>query len=256
VPPLPDTFRPFSLLHVVALLTSLGAMAALVAAGLRLRPGEGEARLTRAWAWSMILFQIAASAWWLLPSNYSPERSIPLNLCRLAAFIAPLALLTPPLPWRWPRALLYFWGLGLCTQALITPVFPEGPAHTVFWIFWIGHTQIVGSALYDLIVRRYRPTARDLATAVLVAVLYTAVAFLVNLVWGRNYGGLGRTLFDAPNLARRLGPWPWRVLWISLIAAAWMALLHVIWLRRPTFQAPAPPRPSTPPRSMAPPPSP
>jgi hypothetical integral membrane protein (TIGR02206 family) len=229
-----NEFRPFSWVHIAAILISLAAMAALIAAGLRARRSNSEPRFRALWGWSILLFQVIAGLWWLLPPNFEPQRSIPLNLCRLATFIAALAMLTP---WRWPRTLLYFWGLGLCTQALITPVFPEGPTRAVFWIFWIGHTQIVGSALYDLIVRRYRPTTRDFAIGLSAAVAYTAIAFAIDAATGLNYAGLGPTTFDAPNLARRLGPWPLRVLWISLIAAAWLTVLWRIARPRQSVDA-------------------
>jgi hypothetical integral membrane protein (TIGR02206 family) len=219
---LPDHFRPFSTLHLIAVAVALLFMAALVATGLVLRASGREPRFARAWAWSILTFQLAAGIWWLLPANYEPQRSIPLNLCRLVTFIAAAAFL---LPYRWLRTLLFFWGLGLCTQALITPVFPEGPAYPVFWIFWIGHTQIVGSALYDLIVRRYRPGTRDFIFGLGSSIAYTLIIFKIDASTGLNYAGLGPTTFDAPNIAKRLGRWPRRVLWISLIAAAWLTLL-------------------------------
>jgi hypothetical integral membrane protein (TIGR02206 family) len=248
--PAPDPwthFAPFSPTHAAAVAASATLMAALVIAGLRRRGAAREERFRRTWGWSILLFQLAAGVWWLFPANFTPDRSIPLNMCRLVAFIAAAAMLTP---WRWPQALLYFWGLALCPQALITPVFPEGPAYPVFWIFWIGHTQIVGSALYDLIVLRYRPSTRDFALTCLASLAYALIVIPLDAAYTLNYGGLGPVLFDAPNLARRLGPWPWRPIWIILIGYAWMTLFWVIWLaperrRRRATPPPATLRPST-----------
>lgn len=227
-----DHFHPFSTLHLAAAAVCIAAMAILVATGLRLRTTPAEHRFRRAWGWSILVFQLIAGVWWLLPANFEAQRSIPLNMCRLVAFVAAAAMLAPDAaPWRrWLRATLYFWGLGLCTQALITPVFPEGPRHFLFWVFWIGHTQIVGSALYDLIVLRYRPRAADFVFICVANAAYLAVVIPLNAYYNLNYGGLGPTLFDAPNLARRLGPWPWRPLWIALIAWAWMTLLWRVWV--------------------------
>jgi hypothetical integral membrane protein (TIGR02206 family) len=239
--PLPDHFRPFSTLHLIAVAIALFFMAALVVTGLALRASGREPRFARAWAWSILIFQLAAGIWWLLPANYEPQRSIPLNLCRLVTFVAAAALL---LHYRWLRTLLFFWGLGLCTQAFITPVFPEGPAYPVFWVFWIGHTQIVGSALYDLIVRRYRPNKHDFTVGLASAVAYTLAIFGIDAATGLNYAGLGPTTFDAPNIAKRLGPWPLRVLWISLMATGWLTLLWLIARpRRMTSQELVPPTP-------------
>lgn len=232
---LPDTFRPFTTLHAITLVICLAVIAAICLLGRRGRGTPRQARLDRALGRSILLSQALIGVWWLLPGSlnleggFNPERSVPLNMCRLGAFIAAAALLLPDPPHRWARALLYFWGLGLSSQAFITPVFPEGPARPVFWVFWLGHTQIVGAAIYDLVVRRYRPTGRDCALAVALGCLYAIVVFIVNWAAGTNYAGLGNATFELPNLAQHLGPWPWRPLWIALIGAAWLVILWKAW---------------------------
>lgn len=223
-----EHFRPFSAVHLAAAAVSIGSMAVLVSVGRLLKRSGREYVFRRAWAVSILVFQTIVAVWWVLPANFEAQRSIPLNMCRLVAFIAGVALLAQDRA-RCSRALLYFWGLGLCTQAIITPVFPEGPAHALFWIFWIGHTQIVGSSLYDLIVLRYRPSTRDFVFTCGANLVYLAAVVPLNAAYRLNYGGLGPVLFDAPNLARRLGPWPWRPVWITAIAWGWMALLWVAW---------------------------
>lgn len=224
---IPDRFHPFSTLHAICVGLCLLAIAGACVIGWRYP--RRERSFARAWAWSIVVSQVLFNIWWLWPDGAYEERDIPLNMCRLAVVPAALALLLPDPPHRWPRALLYFWGLGLCTQALVTPVFPEGPTHAAFWVFWIGHLQIVGSAVYDVVVRRFRPTGRDFLIGAGLGVVYAVAMFFINWRFKTNYGGLGPTVFDAPNMARALGPWPLRPLSIVLIAIAWMALLWRIW---------------------------
>ncbi|MEX2217609.1 MAG: TIGR02206 family membrane protein [Phycisphaerales bacterium] len=216
-------FEAFSTFHLVAVVACLGLAAAACALGLWLRGTAGERRLRVGWAWFTLLFQGVNLVWWLLPGNWDVDRSVPLQLCRIMAVLAPVAILTEA---RLPRALLYFWGLGLCSQGFITPVFKEGLASEAFWFFWVGHLQIVGSALYDVVVRGYRPNTREFVWASLLGIAYVVAVVPVNLAFGFNFGNLGRTDYGVGTLGN-LAPWPWRPL--AIYAMAQFALL-VLWL--------------------------
>lgn len=231
---LPEVFRPFSVLHGVTVAVCALLIAVACMLGRRWRGGAQGRRLAleRWWGWSIVATQLGIAVWWLLPGHlnlegaFNAERAVPLNLCRLVVLPAAVAMLCAA---RWSRAILYFWGLGLSTQAFVTPVFPEGPAFAVFWVFWLGHVQIVGTAVYDVVVRGFRPTSRDFRFAAALGVVYAGVVIAVNAWWRTNYGGLGPTTFALPNLARHLGDWPWRPGWIVLIALVWFVVLWRVW---------------------------
>jgi hypothetical integral membrane protein (TIGR02206 family) len=190
------------------------------------RGTDAEKRLRRIWCWFIILWQILATLWWLRPSDFRLSESLPLQLCDIVVWVAPIALLTQR---PWPRALLYFWGIGLSTQAFFTPVLVEGPATIRYWLFWIGHTQIVGSAIYDIVVLRYRPTPRDFLRATAANLMYAAIVMPINLAWGVNYGYIGNRLPEQRTLLHALPPWPWRVLVLAVIVQTVMALIWVVW---------------------------
>lgn len=195
--------------------------------GLRTR-GTG-----RAWAFDRgvgvltLLAYLTVNVWWLWPTHLEPDQSLPIQLCDLAALCAPLAILAR---WRVARALLYFWGLGLSTQGFITPVTRVGPEHGEFWMHWLNHGAIVGAALYDLAVLRFRPTWRDWRLAVGLGLVYLAGVFALNVVTGWNYGYVGSSRPEARTIVDFLGPWPWRVVWIAAIAIAGMAALMIPWV--------------------------
>lgn len=231
---MPEIFRPFSTLHAVMVATCAFVIAAACAMAWRAKR-KGLTRSTRWerwWGWSIVLSQAVIAVWWLLPdawnleSRLNIERAVPLNLCRLVVWIAALAMLSSA---RWPRSLLYFWGLGLSTHAFVTPVFEEGPAQAVFWVFWLGHAQIVGTAVYDVVVRGFRPRCSDFTLAASAGLAYAAVVIAVNATWHTGYAGLGRATFDLPNLAKSLGHWPWRPLWIVCLALAWFVIIWRAW---------------------------
>jgi hypothetical integral membrane protein (TIGR02206 family) len=158
--------------------------------------------------------------------------SLPLQLCDLAALVAAGAMITD---WRPLRALLYFWGIGLSTQAFISPIIQAGPNSLRFWMFFVSHTMIVGSAIYDLIVRGYRPRGRDALLAMGVTAAYSLSMFLLDIYLSRavgvqiNYGFVGNTTPDNPTIMNKLGPWPLRVLILALIVIAGFTMLWAVW---------------------------
>lgn len=168
---------------------------------------------------------IIVVVWWLQPVRFTIQKSLPLQLCDLVGFIAPLAVLTHA---RWLRTLLHFWGFGLSSQWIFTPVSPTGPATAAFWISFILHASILGTGWFDYFSGGYRASWRDCRFAILAGVVYLIAMLLVNAALGSNYGYVGNSTPDAWTLVEVLGPWPLRILWISLLAIAAMILVMLI----------------------------
>ncbi|MFG0275878.1 MAG: TIGR02206 family membrane protein [Phycisphaerales bacterium] len=205
-------FEAFSTTHGVVFACAVGAMAGASMLGRRwLAQGEAkkEWRFRVAWSLFIIVFQAFGVAWYAWPSNFDWARSLPLHICDLVVWLAPLALLTQ---WRPARTVLYFWGVGLSTQAFFTPVLQDGAASPEFWVFWVGHTQIVGSAIYDAAALGYRPRLRDVAIAMGITLGYLALITPFNLAFDWNYGYVGAVEPETPTIIDRLGPWPLRLL--------------------------------------------
>lgn len=219
-------FDPFTLQHALAAGVCTALMFIAAFAGRRWRETLKEKRLRHAWGWGIVAFQSFALGYWLLPAHFTLRNSLPLHLCDLAVWAAAIAMLTEQ---RWARTLLYFWGIGLSTQAFLTPTLNHGIATPEFWLFWIGHTQIVGSAVYDILARGYRPRVRDLLVGTLGTALWAAAAFAVNLALDLNYGYIGNADPSQPTIIDRLGPWPLRILWIALIVQALYIALWAVW---------------------------
>lgn len=222
------TFHPFGGCHFVVAGLALALMGLVVALGVRWRRAKPslEARLRTGWCVAGFGVVAWGLTWYLLPSHFDPGISLPLHLCDLAAIAAPFTMLSKS---RWLRSVLYFWGLGLSTQAFVTPIIQSGYAHTPFWLFWLGHTLIVGSAVYDIVVRGYRPTWGDFARTAIVNAAYIAVVLPLTLALDANYGFIGRSTPDARTLIDALGPWPWRILLLVAIIHAVMAVMVIAW---------------------------
>jgi hypothetical integral membrane protein (TIGR02206 family) len=159
----------------------------------------------------------------LWPSRFDHWTSLPLHICDIVMFVAPLALL---LGWRPLRAIAYFWGLGLSSISFIFPDLHFGPGDFQFWVFWMAHATIVGTALYDITARGFRPRWRDWLFVAGFSLFYVLVIFPVDVLFKLNYGYIGQTYKNQRSPVDVLGSWPLRVpLMVVLALVAMLALL-------------------------------
>jgi hypothetical integral membrane protein (TIGR02206 family) len=219
-----STFVPYSGLHLFTVCVCALLIAALVAAGRRLRAHETAMR------WTLgifaLLYWLSYNIWWNR-NGFDPAIGLPLHICDLSGVIAPLALLTLN---RWLRATLYFWAFALASQAFIQPALAAGPALPLFWWFWAQHTIILGYAIFDVMVLCFRPGWQDLRRAIIVSLIYVFIVAPFDIYFGADYGYLGNLPADKiPPFVAALGPWPAR----AFILAALVAVAFVIIARCP-----------------------
>ena len=224
-----EVFRSFGLFHGFALIT----IALLTTIAILIARGRGPSRQPTPAERIVGLAYLAAWAttyvYFFFSPMHEPAKTLPLQLCHLTAAAAALLLVTR---WALLRPLVYFWGLALCTQALITPSLTEGPALYAYWFFWTTHGMIVGVALYDLLVLSYRPALRDYGIACAGAAIYVALVLPLDIAFGWNYGFVGPDKPEVRTIVDILGPWPERVAVIVAIVAAMMGLLLLPWKYR------------------------
>jgi len=232
--------------HLASLCT-LAAIVAVVAVGRGLRRRGIDDRLLR-----LSALAAAIPGWLFMQLGYvryawDPVDAAPLHVCDLGGIVAMFVLLSRGgSHLRGWRAVLFFWGFGLTTQAFATPVLTaeQGP-HTVrFWLFWVSHGFVVGTAAYDLVVRGFRPRRADLFRGVAVTAAWLAAVFTLNVLpeGGWNYGYVG-PVDDQPGVVALLGPWPMRVAWMALIVLIGFVLLWAIASRLPGGENEPRPRP-------------
>lgn len=220
------SFQLYSPTHWIALVAIAAATGLLCAIGWR-GPGATRPSPPELWLGLANLFVwVMAHVYWLLPAQFEARTSLPLQLCHLAALAVSAALLIDR---RIFKTLVYYWGLGLSTQALLTPSLDDGPAILWFWVFWQQHGIIPAVACYLLVVHGYRPTWRDFRYACAATFAYFCVVFPLDLAFELNYGFVGPSRPEQPTVIDWLGPWPQRVVVIFAIVAAAMALLTWPW---------------------------
>jgi len=229
-----QSFESFSLQHILTVAGFAVVVTMAIAAARRVDPDRRRfLELSVAALAAALWFGIVI--WGFAPSRFDPRWSYPINICDLVALIVPIAFVRPH--WRW-HALLYFWGLTLSTQAILTPDLVSGPSTLAFWVFWLMHVLIVGGAVYVLVVRHYRPTWRDCFFAIVAAILWLIVVFVIDLATGFNYGYVGNAKPSQPTLIDYLGPWPQRVAVMAILGSIAMMILQLPWtLIRPREQS-------------------
>jgi len=206
----------------------MGLIVALCVTGRLLRRRGGERAFRYVIAGLTLAAWVAMQTVYFWPGNFDPKVSWPLHICDIVAVIGPLAVLMRN---RVLLGVLYFWGIGLTTQAFITPVLPAtfGPSSIWYWTFWSNHTIVVGLAVYSLLVLGYRPSFRDLVTTVALTLVWMAVVIPLNIAIGSNYGYLSPELPNARTLLNDLGGWPARAFVMSGIVLVGFVVLWLPW---------------------------
>ncbi len=221
-----DRFEAYSLTHAVVVVVSAVVVAGLVSIGRRWRKKTKGRQLDKTLAGVAALTWVGTLLYLWMPGRASLKVSLPLHVTDVTLLAIVVVLLTR---WRAARAIVYFWGLGLATQAYVTPVLWAGPGRIAFWGFWIGHLVILAVPVYDVAVRGFRPTWRDYGVALAALVLYAIVVIPVNLLVGGNYGFIGPDLPGRPTLMDHLGDWPMRLVPLFGLAVIGLALPMLPW---------------------------
>ena len=219
-------FQLFTLTHAITLAALAVLIGLLVSYGGRVA-SDTRGHMETALASVNALIWVLVQGWWMLPPRFDAASSLPLHMCHVVSLLASATLLVRA---RWLRTLLYFWGIGLCSQALITPSLREPPSSVWFWAFWVEHGLLMAIAVYDLVVREYRPTWRDYRVACAAALVYLAIVLPLDIALQTDYGFVGAPKPLNPSVLDLLGPWPERLVLIVMLVAAAMAALMLPWL--------------------------
>jgi hypothetical integral membrane protein (TIGR02206 family) len=216
-------FQPFGPQHLVILGIFGLVCLAVVFFVRRLSPG-GEATVRRATGAVILVvcgpFEVVDG----LHAVGNWRTSLPLQICDFAWLIAGVALLTGSPRWS---AVLYYWGLTLSLQGVLTPdlnhVFPDPQ----FFGYWVRHLAPVWAAVY-LIGARAGPTWRDYRFVLALTALWAAAMMGLNAALGSDYGYLNAKPVSH-SLLDILGPWPWYVVVEAMLIVVGWAVITLPW---------------------------
>ena len=236
--PLVTRFEPFTAEHLVLVVGFLVVCVALAGLGRAHRDTPAEVRFRHGFALLIPCFTVPMQVLQLVPGNYDVDTSLPLQLCDLAWVAAVVAL--------WSRhwaatALVYFWGLTLTIQGIVTPSLTDLFPDPQYFMFWGMHFLTVWAAVYLTFGLRVPLTWRSYRFTVACTAGWAVAAMAFNAVSGTNYGYLNRKP-SVGTLLDLFGPWPaYVVVEIAVVAGVW-ALMTWPWVRAasPSADATAP----------------
>ncbi|EOD01145.1 TIGR02206 family membrane protein [Caldisalinibacter kiritimatiensis] len=170
----------------------------------------------------LLVQQLLYYAWHIYTGIWSLQESLPFNLCAVTIFLEIIMLFSE----RYDIfEIIYFFGLGGATQALITPdIQGYGFPHFRFFQFFIAHGLIVIIVFYMVFVYQYRPTIKSIIKTFKMLIAFGIIVAVVNLLTGGNYSYLCEKP-PSPSLMDILGPWPWYIL--SLLGIATLTFIIV-----------------------------
>jgi len=216
-------FQLFGTAHLIGLALVAIAIILVIGGGRR-----GNARTRRALRFGLATVLVVNETLWHLWNWYIGEWTIqtmlPLHMCSLMVWLCAYMLVKRD--YRLYE-FIYFLGIGVAAQALITPDAGKyGFPHFRFFQVLVSHGAIVGSAIYMTLVEGNRPRWSSLLKVGIGANVYMLFVGCVNWLIGSNYMFIARKP-DTASLMDMMPPWPWYILVIEGIGLIAIVLLYL-----------------------------
>jgi hypothetical integral membrane protein (TIGR02206 family) len=225
-----NVFQLFSPAHLITLTVFLLIIFLLFFFRMRLRK-PGINRAARIGMFSiLILSEVSLQAWLWWSGYWEYQYSLPLHLSSISLILSAILLLNK----RYALfEFTYFVGVGSALQAMLTPdislyTFP----HYRYIHFFISHGGTVIANLFMVFVEGYKPTGKSLWKAFLWLNAYTLLIFIVNFLIEGNYMYISEKPVN-PSLIDYLGPWPWYILSLEVIAFITFLILYLPFWAKP-----------------------
>lgn len=219
-------FQLFSLVHILMLVLFVVISFAIFTFRKRLREQE------KGWKIGMFaglfVLETLYHYWLWKDGHWDFSFTLPLQLCSVSLLLCLILLVTDS---KLIFHFVYFLGIAGALQALLTPELFVGFPHFRFFQFFITHMLIIWVALFYVFAKGYVITFKGMWQAFLFLNGAAFLAFLANAVTGGNYMFLARKPSN-PTLLDFLGPYPFYIVVLEIIALLLFILLYVPWRRR------------------------
>ena len=176
---------------------------------------------------ALLISEGSLHVWRFLIGKWSVQTSLPLHLCGISIIMSIIMLINKK---YFIFELTYFWGLIGAVLAIITPALDITYTHYRFWQFLTAHAFIVLAVMYMIIIEGYRPRYKSIWKTYLATNLLMFFIAGINWLIESNYLYLrtkpvssSKTLFDF------LGPWPWYILSLEILAVIAFHLWYLPW---------------------------
>lgn len=221
-------FELFGSAHLVALALVLFINLVIVASR-KSFTDLGKKRFRFGLAALLVINELAFHLWNYSIGQWTIQTMLPLHLCSVLVWVSAYMLLTRSYS---IYEFAYFLGIGGAIQALLTPdAGIYGFPHFRFFQTIISHGAIVTAAIYMTLVEGYRPYWSSLVRVAIWGNIYMAAVGIVNWLVGSNYLFIARKP-DTASLIDMLGPWPWYILSLEVVAILMCLALYLPYVLR------------------------
>jgi hypothetical integral membrane protein (TIGR02206 family) len=193
-------------------------------------PSEKAKRITRyIFVAILLVWEGGWHLWNAYWGQWTIQTMIPLHICSVMVWASIVMLLT-----RSYRIyeFAYFLGIGGALQPLLTPEAGiYGLPHFRAFQTLIVHGTLVLIPIYMTAVEGYRPTWASFKRVAIGGNIYMAFVFVMNKILDSNFMFLMRKP-DTASLMDVLGPWPWYLISLEVVAFLVFLLLYLPFIVR------------------------
>ena len=178
------------------------------------------------WGMAILLWSVEASwhIWKLAIGEWTIQEMLPLHMCSVLIWLTGYMLITRNYS---IYEFVYFLGIGGALQALLTPdVGIYGFPHFRYIQTFMSHGLLVSAGIYMTVVEGFRPTWGSIKRIFIIANIYMAIVFVINMIIGSNYLMINHkppmaTIMDL------LPAWPYYIPWLEVLALLTCLILYI-----------------------------
>ncbi|MCH1627315.1 TIGR02206 family membrane protein [Fredinandcohnia sp. SECRCQ15] len=171
----------------------------------------------------LLLSELSLYAWYTYTKTWDIVDTLPLQLCSISLILSFFMLLSRN---KFLFEVTYFLGIGGALQAMLTPELSYDFPHYRYFHFFIAHIAIILASLYMIWYEGYKPTIKSILKAFATLNIIAIFVFLMNKATGGNYMFLAHKP-NNPSLIDFLGPYPWYILSLEIVALVMFFLLYL-----------------------------
>ena len=172
----------------------------------------------------LLVWESGWHIWNAVGGRWTVQTMLPLHICSVMVWLSIVMLLT-----RNYRIyeFAYFLGLGGALQPLLTPEAGiYGLPHFRAFQTLVVQGTLVLVPIYMTAVEGYRPTWASFKRVAIGGNIYMAFVYVMNLLLDSNFMFLMRKP-DTASLMDMLGPWPWYLISLEVVAFLVFLLLYL-----------------------------
>lgn len=188
-----QTFRLFSVQHIVAFLVFLSICFVLVYFWRNLKPHQSKIK------WTLCIILVACEIShqvWVVTTNQWGVEDLPIQLCSISTFMAIYLFIKPN---EKLFHLLYFIGLVPPILSMVTPEMVYQFPHYRFLKYFLHHSAIPWAVLYFIFYEGYRVPKKAIIRSFIAVNIIAAPIFFINMFLGTNFFYLANPTESKPS---------------------------------------------------------